>query len=37
MLSNPGAVITLYLWQRDFSDEQHGLKRKEGAAFYAEA
>lgn len=37
MKSNPGAVITLYLYRRDYDDQQHGITRGKGAAFYAEA
>lgn len=36
-LMNPGAVITLYLLKRDYDDEQHGIARGKGAAFYADA
>lgn len=34
---NPGAVISLYLHKRDYDDEQHGITRGKGAAFYADA
>lgn len=34
---NPGAIISLYLHKRDYDDEQHGITRGKGAAFYADA
>ena len=37
MKSNPGAVLTLYLYRRDYDDQQHGITREKGAAFYADA
>lgn len=37
MKSNPGAIITLYLYRRDYDDQQHGVTRGKGVAFYAEA
>jgi hypothetical protein len=31
-LSNPGKLVDLYLWRREYDDEQHQLKRtKKGA------
>ena len=28
--TNPGRIRDLWLWQRDYDDEQHRLKRKGG-------
>ena len=30
MKSNPGAVLTLYLYRRDYDDQQHGITREKG-------
>jgi hypothetical protein len=27
MMMNPGTIIDLYLWKREYDDEQHQLKR----------
>ncbi len=29
-LSNPGKLVDLYLWHREYDDEQHQLKRVKG-------
>lgn len=29
-MTNPGRIADLYLWKRDYDDEQHGIKRIKG-------
>jgi len=31
MMKKPGCIFDLWLWRREYDDEQHGIKRRGGA------